>query len=116
MARFEKLSNWSSWLLQRRGLALSSGCQAIIRLASRCREKLGYSQCKSHIPGYFELATEKGALSIEFSFCQGYPVFIADGERDIGLLYSTWDKFTISDKDLESPDPCLFSSNVPLER
>ena len=71
MARFEKLSNWASWLLLGgRGLALNKECQAIIRLASRRGEELRYSECETHIAGYFELAAEKGALRIKFSFGQ----------------------------------------------
>ena len=39
-------------------------------LASRRREELRYSKCKTHIAGYFELTTEKGTLRIKFSFGQ----------------------------------------------
>ncbi len=85
-------------------------------LASRRREELRYPECKSHIASYFELTTEKGALCIKFSFYQRNPVFIADGEGDVGLLNSMWYKFANPVDDFESSNSSLLSSNVPLER
>ena len=67
---------------------------------------------KHHVASYFNFAGHEGAGGIQGAFCDGYPVFITDGEGDIGLLDPARDKLANPIGDFESPYTSFIASNI----
>src|SRR2546421_9961938 len=82
---------------------------------SSCWEKILQLHGEHHIARDFELACHKGIHTIKFSFGDGKPVFITNGEGNVWLLNAARDNLTLSIVDPEGPYSSLVSCNIPLE-